>query len=507
MVSLLLLALACKDDPPVDSVVESTPECPAGRLDEARSWTATDLDGDSGVAAPNPLDHPNYSGPGMAVLDIDQDGWLDIAPANPDRDIRVLMGGEGGFTVGELVIPQAVSIAAADLDGDGADELFVGRWDGASDLVGRPDGAGGYTWTELPGTQEEQSHGFTFADFDGDGDLDLFLSRSRSWPEEQRILSGNEPGILSLYFENQNGELVADAEAVSEEDAIGLTFLAQVLDAEGDGDLDLYLGRDFGAYVTPNLLLLNDGSGRFSRDPGGTADLSVYGMGIGVGDIDGNAQPDLYVTNIGSPILLTNFGGSFVDATAALKAEVPPSEDRQTSWGTALIDLDLDGWPEAPVRFGTLIFWFETYVEDSNGVRWDESQAQPDALMWNQDGVMVPMEGFDDDAAGRGLVTGDWNRDGLPDLMTASWVGTEQIRLRAWLSMDGCGERATLQVPPGTRVRSARGTQWAAPVNSFSSSAHEVYLALDAGDQVEVQLPGQAVQTLTLEAGEIRSLW
>ncbi len=98
-------------------------------------------------------------------------------------------------------------------------------------------------------------------------------------------------------------------------------------DADGDGDLDIYLlqgGRPADpagpvAGAPGNALYLQGPPGRFrdASEASGTADTG-YGMGLAVGDYDGDGRPDLFVTNYGPDVLYRNLGdGRFADVTGA----------------------------------------------------------------------------------------------------------------------------------------------------------------------------------------------
>lgn len=502
MVILVLLALGCeKEENSPDWVV--IPDCEAGSVVLGETWTGAELLGSDDQTGFDWLQEPNYAGPGMAAVDLDGDGWLDIAIANPLGPSHVLMGSAKGFSKGSVVVPQSFAIGAGDLNGDGRPDLLVSRWDGAAELVGVANASGDYTWSEVPNTVQDQGVGWSLADMDGDGDLDAYNARHRGVPDNTAITSGQEEGVQSMLFRNEGGTLVLDETALSRQQGMGMTFLGQWLDANEDGHLDLYQVRDFGPFVTPNLLLLGDGKGGFFGSDG-SANIDIYSMGVAVGDVDGNGSPDLYITNIGSPVLLSNQAGRYVEATAAQGAYLAPSAERQSSWGVDLVDLDLDGFPEAAVLFGSVQFWGEpATIADSEGTFWKEGAAQPDALLWNKDGKLVEVPGLGDTAVGRGLVRGDWDRDGDPDLMTASWTPDLDIQIARYETLGGCGHGATLQVPVGTRITTLRGTQWLAPANSFSSSADELYFSVDISEEVEVQLPGHEAQTYFMKAGDI----
>jgi hypothetical protein len=120
---------------------------------------------------------------------------------------------------------------------------------------------------------------------------------------------------------------------------------AALFDMDGDGDLDALLVQS-GVLGGPDpgprhRLYRNDGTGRFEDVTGGSGvDVPGYGMGVASGDYDGDGDPDVYLTNLGTNVLLRNDGaGRFTDVTAA--AGVAGS-----GWSTsaAFVDIDADGW-------------------------------------------------------------------------------------------------------------------------------------------------------------------
>ncbi len=117
-----------------------------------------------------------------------------------------------------------------------------------------------------------------------------------------------------------------------------------LIDVEDDGDWDLYfvqsgrLDAAGSAENARNALFLNDGEGRFTPRADSGAEDPGYGMGVAVGDLDGDALDDLVVTNVGPNAIFLNLGdGSFRPG--------PTSDLQDPRWGTsaALADTDRDG--------------------------------------------------------------------------------------------------------------------------------------------------------------------
>ncbi len=209
---------------------------------------------------------------------------------------------------------------------------------------------------------------------------------------------------------------------------------AAFFDYDADGDPDLYLvnGAPLPGYHTSemptNSLYENNGDGTFTDVTlkAGVGDTG-YGHGCAVGDYDNNGYLDIYVTNYGKNRLYRNNGdGTFTDVTE--KAGVV-----ETRWSTSCAFADYD-------RDGNIDLYVVNYLEyniDENpwcgikekGIRAycepDNFQAQADTLYRNNgDGTFTDVTKsvgiYNDTGKGLGVVWGDYNNDGNPDVYVAN---------------------------------------------------------------------------------------
>lgn len=437
---------------------------------------------------------------GVALGDIDGDGWLDALMAygggatalRNDGTGRLVLAPEWNFA--GFPLPRASSAALLDFDGDGDLDFYLGREYEQEDMILRNDGPGGFVGEIIAGSTSATSTG-SFADFDGDGDLDFFLAATTTATEGMAVINGEITGGdgCMLYLQDDAGRFVDATDRLPQDLLYGWTFQGSPLDADGDGDLDIYMVNDFGAWFGGNQLLLNDGNANFAAAANCSCNLEMFGMGAGVGDANGDAWPDLYLTDVGSPNLLLNDGtGGFYDATMAVGAFVPAESTSLTSWGTAFLDLDQDSWNDIVVTYGQL-GQPEIAEEIDDGAGWVDGPDQPDVLLLGSaDGFTKVDVGWNDPSRTRAVAVGDLDRDGRPDLVTAG-----KYFLRQWHTEGGCAPGVRVTVDAGQKNRQGIGsrvqvqlgervlTQWMLPSTSGSSSAPELYFGLGGAAGVE----------------------
>lgn len=378
---------------------------------------------------------------GLAFGDWDGDGLVDAFVGHVgrggrlhrnlgDRDGDGLPDFEDATAAAGLPELDAVAMATfVDLEGDGDQDLFIGRRGENRMLVNRLVPHGEAVLEDATealglGGDDQRTMGAAFGDYDGDDDLDLYVvNHAYCFPEE-----GSEIRARDHLYRNDDGRFV---ERTDEDlpgslvDSVG--FSAAWVDVERDGDQDLVVINDDvgGAIGRPNALWRNDGP-----EPGGGwrfTDVSlasgvgirgVNGMGLALGDVNGDGFVDLAFTNIGDNVLLLNAGdGTFVDATeaAGVARGSLPWERESTTWGVHLLDHDDDGDLELYYSGGRI-----------KGV-----QLVPDAFFDNLgDGRFADLTwaaGLSDPGHGKGSALVDLDRDGAWELATAAWG--EELRV------------------------------------------------------------------------------
>jgi hypothetical protein len=206
-----------------------------------------------------------------------------------------------------------------------------------------------------------------------------------------------------------------------------------LIDFDGDGWLDIYFlnGAPLPGYRGPrpltNELYRNLGNLRFAKMPAaiGLADTN-YGMGCAVADYDNDGDADIFITNFGPNKLYRNDGGRFVDVT--LKANVG---DARFASSCAFLDYDRDGWLDLYVA-NYVNFTIANHIPCGLANTKVRAYCHPDVydgvpdLLYrnNRDGTFTDVS----EAAGitkvsgkgLGVVCGDYDNDGDPDIYVAN---------------------------------------------------------------------------------------
>jgi hypothetical protein len=330
------------------------------------------------------------TGSGVALVDYDNDGWLDIYLVNGST-LEALDGKaeaphaalfhnnhDGTFTdvaakAGVTNDRWGYGVAVGDYDNDGWPDLYVGNFGHNRLYHNNHDGTFTDVAEQAGVTLGNWSTGASFGDYDGDGRLDIFVPGyihydvKKPPPSPATVGTGysfcqyrgtpvmcgprgleGEPD--HLFHNNGDGTFtdVSVAAGVSDK-AHYYGFSSTFVDVNNDGKVDLIVADD----STPNYVYINKGNGTFEDVSFGSgfalnADArETASMGLAVGDYLNNGRLDLYTTTFSDDyktLFRNDGGGNFTDISPEMGiAEVTYPF---LSWGTEFVDYDNDGWKD-----------------------------------------------------------------------------------------------------------------------------------------------------------------
>ena len=492
-------------------------------VDRTEEW-GLDFGHEAGLSTEKHL--PETMGAGAALVDVDGDGDLDLyllqggpmrlageeagtflEPPGPLPTNQLwLNDGAGHFANATAASGDAahtgyaMGVCAGDVNGDGAVDLYVTNL--GDDVLLLGDGAGSFQdGTRAAGLGDGRWTGAaTFFDADGDGHLDLYVAGYLEVDLGHPMWCGKRedgwrsvchpdayPGLADRFWKNRgDGTFERATAAAGFTDTTGKGLGTAAFDADGDGDLDLYVAND----STENRLWINLGDGRFEDGTllSGTGvngrGATEAGMGIAVGDTDGDGRPDLFVTNFDdeSNTLYANEGdGIFRDVTAARGLEA--ASRLPVGFGTVLADFDHDGDLDLAVANG--------HIVDNIALYHDGKTHAQRAQLFENDGRgrfrerpgaagALAAEPF----VGRGLYSGDLDGDGDLDLLLTQCGGRARLLENIRPTSPGL---VLTGLAPGSRVvvRTRNGRRFVRPAGSqvsyFGQCAPGVHLGLAAG--------------------------
>jgi hypothetical protein len=454
---------------------------------------------------------PEIMGPGVAMLDYDNDGDLDLylvqggmlgtgqplldAPKGSvtDRLYRNdLERRHDGLHFTDVTAASGLKprgygmgVATGDVDNDGWVDLYLTGFGRGQMFRNSGDG----TFSDISsksGTDDPSSWSVSasFVDVDRDGWLDLFVGNYLRYTLETHTPCFNRSGPLdycppevyraqpSRFYRNRgNGTFVDATAAAGLAREFGPALGVATADFDGDHWIDIFVAND----QKENQLWINQRNGTFrNMAPLSAVAVGANGevkanMGVDAGDFDNDGDEDLFITELtgqGSTLYVNGGTGLFEEQSARLGIRLPSLP--YTGFGAAWMDFDNDGWLDIASVNGYVTQNLEALGADNPFPLQQRKQ-----LFHN-----TRTGGFEDvtDRAGlvfrlaevgRGAAFGDIDNDGDVDILVGNaagparllinevgsrhhWVGLRLLGQRR--STDMVGARVTVTLPNGTAV-------------------------------------------------------
>lgn len=485
-------------------------------------------------------------GSGVALLDYDNDGRLDIfavngAPLNdptPRGTIPQKTGPkywnrlyhqkqDGTFEdvtekAGLQGVGYGMGVAVGDYDNDGYEDLYVTAYGGNKLYHNNGDG----TFTDVTEKAGVGASGWStsaaWVDLDNDGLLDLIVLRYLQWEFDDVWCGEHKGGYRAychpdifkplgplVYHNDGNGHFTEISEKIGlAKPGKGLgTALA---DYDRDGRVDIFVAND----SMPEFLYHNRGDGTF-EDVALVSGVAVdgeghtyAGMGVDFADYNNDGLPDLVVTDLASQMyaLYRNNG----DGTFTYES-YPSGIGRMTlthsGWGVRFLDYDNDGWKDVLITQGHDLDTIELTFPN---LRYRE----PMLLARNTGHGFVDVSAdagnvFREAWVGRGMAVGDIDNDGRVDAVVTTNGGllyvlrNETSTLNHWLILELVGHKSNRDaIGAEVRLVAAKSSQIATVTTAssyLSSSDKRVHFGLGSAniaETIEIRWPSGIHQTL-----------
>ena len=474
---------------------------------------------------------------GLAVIDFDGDGWPDLfctngaalpslekeSAAYSNRLYRNNRDGSfSDVTARAGLAGRGYSMGAAvgDYDNDGHEDIFVAgvhgnflyhnNGDGTFSDVTLKAGLGG------PGSLNRPAWSIAgcWIDYDHDGHLDLLVSNYCDWkPGTDPVCGGLDPSSreychpdkygsqpAQLYHNNGDGTFTEVTRKQGLPDLLGKGMGVAMGDFDGNGSPGLFIAND-----NARNLLLRNRSGKLEEIgiEAGVAynedGRTISGMGADFADIDGDGRPDIVMTglkNEGFDVFLNRGNTQFDDG--AVKTNLLRLSRPWSGWGCGLVDLDNDGRPDLFVAAGGL----------------DVKDVMPNQVFYNAGGRFVNVSedagpGKAQPALHRGAVFADFDRDGRIDIAVSAlnqpielWWNRTRREGGHWLQLRLKGRSSNCSaigaVVHCTTASSSQSHSVTSSVGYASSSDLTVHFGLGKAEGAVIQIhwPSGVVQTL-----------
>ncbi len=385
-----------------------------------------------------PVGFYDSNGAGLAVNDLNADGWLDIVLANLAGDNSILWN-QGGLQFEREPLPsQAPARAAAtvDVDGDGwLDIVFTQQ--AAAPLFWRNQAGQGFEIQLLSGVSYI-GYAMNWLDADRDGDLDLLTGSYDV--ENEKLLGQSAPRSGVIYYENQGDGFRATRIADRSNTLAILTRVNQ------SGDYEITIGNDFA--VEDRYFTFVDGAWR------GTDPLPVMPhstMSYDAADLDNDGAQEVFAVDMKpyaedettraqwAPVMDMMMGMPHVEGDPQIMENVLYAVDNAGrlaniardfqldgtgwSWSAKFGDLDNDGYQDLYVVNGMISQELFSHLPGNELV--EENQVYRNLA--GASFAAQPAWGLNDQASGRGMSLADLDNDGDLDALVNNLLGSAKL--------------------------------------------------------------------------------
>lgn len=483
-------------------------------------------------------------GGGAAVFDFDSDGWLDIymtngcrvplslqsreTPGRLFRNEQRLKFCECSQESGLMQFGFCTGCAVGDANEDGFEDLYIAAFGPDQLWINNGDGSfSPLSAMQIPEVREWGSS-VAFADLNGDHALDLYVANYLVESDTNpKLCRDSKPGIGDTgctppHFEGVCDRLLmSDGEGayVDASESAGLLTLpgkalgVAICDFGGDDQPEIYVANDIEANY---LFSVEHASGKSEPDRTARISLKEQGilasvalgetgyaqgsMGVAVSDLDRNGLPDIFLTHFFTEMntlyLNQSTSSALMFQDSSRVSGLGPSSLDRVGFGVAVIDVDNDGWKDLLIANG--------HTNDRSWRAHSEPFRMRPQLYQNQgeasfvDVSASAGEYFQRELLGRGLATGDLDRDGRIDAVVSQQLDQSVILQnitvsagKSWvLKLIG---RTCCRTPVATRVK-LRNIEPAACEHlvgggSFqSANANEIHFGVTAANTVDLEI-------------------
>ena len=486
---------------------------------------------------------------GVALLDYDNDGFLDIFFANGAQIPSLAKEGssfdnrlyhnnhDGTFTdvtdrAGLRGAGYDIGAAAADFDNDGWTDLYVTGINRNILYHNNQDG----TFTDV--TDRAGVSGVTaegkkllavsaaWVDYDNDGRLDLFVTNYLDWsPETSKVcgapgkrlscppsLYPGQPNIL--YHNNGDGTFTDVSATTGIASQIGKGMGVAIADYDGDGWMDIFVAND-----NQRNFLFRNRKGKGFDEVGVEAGVAytedgipVSSMGVDFRDYRNDAKPGLFITALGGetfPLYRNEGNGLFSMDTYPARIGFPTF--KMSGWGAGIYDFNNDGFKD--------LFSANSHVSENADLDPQQHYRQANAVFQNlQNGTFQDVSAqagaaLSLRAAHRGCAFGDLNNDGKIDVVVSVIGGPAELLYNTsttsgggnhWLliqtigvksNRDGIGTQIKLTLPAGA-VQYNQVTTAGSYASSLDKRVHFGLGHDKLVKEIELRWPSGTIQVL-----------